>query len=157
MIVSTVSMEAGHSSTHAMHVVHAQSSWVRIGSPWIGPGSSPGRWRLSFTMTCWGGSAVPASHAGHAAWQRPHSTHASKSSRRFHENSASVETPKLSASSMLAIGAIAPRGPSFAKKMLSGVVIRGTKYEYGMTATNASETAAGKRHTARWGAREAVS
>src|SRR2546425_12882264 len=51
---------------------------------------------------------------------------------------------------MLTIGAIAPRGPSFAKKMLSGVVIRWTKYEYGMTATNASETAAGNSETERW-------
>src|SRR2546426_3520557 len=58
---------------------------------------------------------------------------------------------------MLTIGAIAPRGPSFAKKMLSGVVIRWTKYEYGMTATNASETAAWNSQTERWVARSAPS
>src|SRR2546428_11053703 len=58
---------------------------------------------------------------------------------------------------MLTIGAIAPRGPSFAKKMLSGVGIRRTKHEYGMTATNASETAAWNSQTERWGPRSAPS
>jgi len=140
--VSTMSMNAGHSSTHAMHVVHAHSSSGRISSPWMGPGSSPCMWRLSLTMTCLGESAVPAMCAGHTAWQRPHSTQASKSSRRFHENSSSFETPRLSASSRFAIAGISPRGPSFAKKMLSGVVSKWMKYEYGTIATNASETAA---------------
>jgi hypothetical protein len=60
MIVSTMSMKAGHSCTHAMHVVHAHSSSGLMSSPWIGPGSSPCRWRLSFTMTRLGESAVPA-------------------------------------------------------------------------------------------------
>ncbi len=41
MIVSTMSMKAGHSCTQAMQVVHAQSSSALISSPWIGPGSSP--------------------------------------------------------------------------------------------------------------------
>jgi hypothetical protein len=59
MMVSTMSINAGHSSTHAMQVVHAQSSSALISSPWIGPGSSPCMCRLSFTMICLGESAVP--------------------------------------------------------------------------------------------------
>jgi hypothetical protein len=39
MIVSTMSMKAGHSCTHAMHVVHAHSSSGWITEPWIGPGA----------------------------------------------------------------------------------------------------------------------
>ena len=127
MIVSTMSMNAGHSSTHAMQVVHAQSSSGLMSSPWIGPGACPYMWRLSFTMICLGDSAVPAMEAGHTAWQRPHSTHAEKSSRRFHENSSSLLTPSDSASSMLSIFRISPRGVSLEKKMLSGVVTRCTK------------------------------
>src|SRR3990167_5462366 len=107
-----MSMKAGHSCTHAMQVVQAQSSSGLINWPWIGPGSSPCMWRLSFTMIDLGESAVPARYAGHAAWQRPHSTHASKSSRRFQENSSSVETPRLSASSMFSMGRSAPPAPA---------------------------------------------
>src|SRR5438093_1086527 len=110
MMVSTMSMNAGHSCTHAMHVVHAHSSSALISSPWIGPGSSPCMCRLSFTMICLGESAVPDRYAGQAAWQRPHSTQASKSSRRFHENSSSFEMPRVSASSMFSIFRIAGRG-----------------------------------------------
>src|SRR2546422_2078056 len=85
MIVSTMSMNAGHSSTHAMHVVHAHSSSGWISSPWIGPGSSPCMWRLSLTMTCLGESAVPAMCAGHTAWQRPRSEeHTSELQSRLH-------------------------------------------------------------------------
>ncbi len=127
MIVSTMSMKAGHSSTHAMHVVHAHSSSALISSPWIGPGASPYMWRLSLTMIRLGESAVPARYAGHAAWQRPHSTQAAKSRRRFHENSSSVLTPSDSASSMFSIFRISPRGVSLEKKMFSGVVSMWTK------------------------------
>ncbi len=53
-MVSTISMKAGHSCTQAMHVVHAHSSSGLISSPWMGPGSSPCRCRLSLTMICFG-------------------------------------------------------------------------------------------------------
>ena len=52
---------------------------------------------------------------------------------------------------------MAPRGPSFEKKMLSGVVTRCMKYENGITAMKASEITAWKSHTPRWIARSAPS
>ena len=59
-------------------------------------------------MTCFGDSGVPARYAGQTSWQRPHIVHASKSRRRFQENSSSFETPSDSASSMFGIGWSSP-------------------------------------------------
>jgi hypothetical protein len=100
-------------------------------------------------MMALGLSALPDMVAGHASWQRPHSTQASKSSRRFQENSSNFEMPRLSASSMFSILAMAPRGPSLEKKMLSGVVSRCMKYVRGRSAMNTNTTAAWKSQVPR--------
>jgi hypothetical protein len=78
-------------------------------------------------MTCFGESGVPARYAGQTSWQRPHMVHASKSRRRFQENSSIFEIPSVSASSMFRIGLSAPGGVSFTRNVFKGVVIRWTK------------------------------
>ena len=149
-MVSTMSMKAGHSCTHAMHVVQAHSSSGLISSPWMGPGSSPCRWRLSFTMTRLGTAPCPPGRPG----TRPGS--ARTPGTRRSRAAASTRTPPASrcrgvsaASSMFVDGRMAPRGPSLEKKMLSGVVMRWTKYEYGMMAMKNSEITAWNSHTPR--------
>ena len=109
-IVSTMSMNAGQASTHAMQVVHAQSSWAVIVSPWMARPFASCISPRSFRMICFGDSGVPARCAGQTSWQRPHIVQASKSRRRFQENSSSFETPSVSASSMFRIGVRAPGG-----------------------------------------------
>ena len=126
-IVSTMSMNAGHASTHAMQVVHAHSSSAAIVSPWMARPFPSCINPRSFRMICFGDSGVPARYAGQTSWQRPHIVHASKSSRRFQENSSIFETPSASASSMFRIGWSAPTGVSLTRKVFRGVVIRWTK------------------------------
>ena len=59
-IVSTMSMNAGHASTHAMHVVQAHSSSAEIVSPWMARPFPSCISPRSFRMTCFGDSGVPA-------------------------------------------------------------------------------------------------
>ncbi len=49
-------------------------------------------------ISSFGDSGFPVFQAGHCDWQRPHSVHVEKSSRPFHENCSTWETPNTSSS-----------------------------------------------------------
>ena len=135
-MVSTMSMKAGHSCTHAMQVVQAHSSSAWISSPWMGPGSSPSSmWRLSLTMICLGFSAA-AGQVGGARVLAAAALHAGVEVQpplpgKLLElgDAEALRPPRCSRSWRWRPGA-----PSLEKKMFSGVVIRCMKYECGTMA-----------------------
>ena len=140
-ILSVISMLTGQISSHALHVVQAQSSSAVIrsnselavtvisgtvpsgglttGVP-VAAMTSPALRTISR-----GSSDLPVAWAGQTLVQRPHIVQASRSSNCFQVKSSTTEAPKLSSSVSVrfGIGRIAPFGRSLSfRYMFSGDV-----------------------------------
>src|SRR3977135_704856 len=141
-ILSRISMLTGQISSHALHVVQAQSSsevmrsntesavmvmpravltgGETTGSP-VAAMTSP-----TFSTISRGSSGLPVACAGHTEVQRPQTVHASVSNSCFQVKSSTVAAPNVSSSvSMrLGMGFIAPLGRSLSLRyMFIGDVI----------------------------------
>src|SRR5215468_5703156 len=92
-------MKTGQASIHAPHVVHchrrsedAAGTVLTIGAA-NAESPAPRAMFLRSRIMSRGESDLPAALAGQTDVQRPHSVQASRSSRSFHVNPASVLTP----------------------------------------------------------------
>ena len=129
-ILSRISMLTGQISSHALHVVHAQSSSdvmrsntvsavmvISRSTPTGGDtGGSPVAAITSptFSTISRGSSGLPVACAGHTDVQRPQIVHASVSKSCFQVKSSTVDAPKVSSSVSIrfGMGFIAPLGRS---------------------------------------------
>src|SRR5262245_24866709 len=159
-ILSRISMFTGQISSHALHVVHAQSSsevtrsntlsaeivTLRVtptggdtaGSP-VAAITSP-----TFNTISRGSSGLPVACAGHTDVQRPHTVHESVSNSCFHVKSSTVDAPKVSSSVSIrfGMGFIAPLGRSLSRRyMFIGDVIMCRSFVVGRITRNATNAA----------------
>ncbi len=149
-IVSMCSMSTGHSSTHAPHVVHAQtaSSSTTPGTSACGSNASPAAcaariagpsaraWSRRSMMSSFGDRGLPVFHAGQTLWHRPHSVHAPRSSSDFCVRPGSVSAPSdcspaSSAAMSIRSGSRAPCGRVDATHTFSALVAMCRCFEYG--------------------------
>ena len=161
-------MFTGQISSHALHVVHAQSSsdvtrsntesavmvmsrstptgGDTAGSP-VAAITSP-----TFSTISRGSSGLPVACAGHTEVQRPQIVHASVSKSCFQVKSSIVEAPKVSSSVSirLGIGFIAPLGRSLSfRYMFIGDVIMWRSFVVGRITRNATNAPKCMSHIAR--------
>jgi len=134
-------MLTGHTSSQALHVVHAHTSSevMRSNTEFeviVISGTTPmggDTWGLplkamtspTLSTISRGSSGLPVACAGHRLVQRPHIVQASVSSSCFHVKSSITEAPKLSSSVSirLGMGFMAPLGRSRSRRyMFSGLV-----------------------------------
>src|SRR4051794_13835690 len=166
-ILSRISMLTGQISSHALHVVHAQTSsaeirWNTSFVDTVSSGSWPttddtapaGRdslitWPILVTISR-GSSGLPVAWAGHTDVHRPQIVQASVSRSCFQVKSSMTAAPKLSSSDSIrfGIGFIAPLGRSRSDRyMFSGDVTMWRSFVVGTITMKAKKHSTWTTHT----------
>src|SRR4051812_47074088 len=175
-ILSRISMLTGQISSHALQLVHANSSSlvmrskrlsaVTVMSPTTPTGGDTCGCAVNaitsptFNTISRGSSGLPGFCAGHTDVQRPQIVHESVSYSCFQVKSSTVDAPKLSSSVSIRFGMyfIAPLGRSLGRRyMLMGDVIMCRSIVVGRITRNARNDTKCAAHSQRCASRNAPS